>query len=257
MAENPGVENSSKFPYYKPKRIEALQAIRKLVVDGYSTQEIINRLQLPERTYHRYLRQVFDYDREVLASRIPKEEVMDQLAILKHRFTQLYRQCQELATDSEADDMARLKAMQLAGEFAIAVTKLHQEAPVILMQCKELPYNMRQLQQQQQQQNQNQQQGHKSQLQQQQPEDEEEIINNDEIDEDEDEEEIDDDELLKEQLQQQPRPIIKTILGTDIRQYSNRELEDGFCYRYFNGKKVNVDLSDLQAEYFRKRGFSD
>ena len=66
-----------------------------------------------------------------MATPIPKEEVMDQLAILKDRFSQLYRQCQELATDSEADDMARVKAMQLAGEFATAITKLRQEAPVI------------------------------------------------------------------------------------------------------------------------------
>jgi hypothetical protein len=188
MAEKQG----TKFPYYKPQRNEALQAIRKLVIDGYSTQEIIKKLQLPERTYHRYLRQVFDYDREVLASRIPKEEVMNQLAILKDRFTQLYRQCQELAADSEADAMARVKAMQLAGEYAVAITKLHQEAPVILMQCKELSHNMRQLQQQQQQ-------GQKPQLlQQQKPEDEEEEVVDNEIAEDE-EEEIDDDELLEEQ----------------------------------------------------------
>jgi len=150
--------------------------------------------------------------------------VTDQLTILKDRFTQLYRQCQELATHTEADDMARVRAMQLAGKFATAITKLHQEAPVILMQCREPPYNMRQLQQQQQKQEQEQQ---KPQLQQHEEEED--------ADEDEDEE-IDDEELLEEQ-QQQERPIIKTIPGTDIWQYDSQELEDGFCYRYLEGEK--------------------
>lgn len=50
MAANPqGGEN--KFPYFKPKRNEAMQAIRKLVVDGYSYQEVMEQLQLSERTF--------------------------------------------------------------------------------------------------------------------------------------------------------------------------------------------------------------
>jgi hypothetical protein len=116
------------------------------------------------------------------------------------------------------------------------------------MQCKELPYNMLQLRQQQQEQKLEQEQ--KPQLlqqQQQQPEDEEEIVDN-EIDENEEDEE--------QQRQQQQSTIIKPILGTDIDQYDDRKLEDGFCYRYLKGEKMKVDHTGLQAEYFRKGGFS-
>ena len=123
---------------------------------------------------------------------------MDQLTILRDRFTLLYRQCQDLATDMEVDATARVNAMKLTGEYSVAILKLYQESPVILMHCRELPLNMRQLQQQERQQGQQQ----KPQLQQ-KPDEEEKVVDNDEIVEEEEEEEIDDDELLEEQQQQE------------------------------------------------------
>jgi hypothetical protein len=55
--------------------------IRELIVEGRSHYTIIQQLQIPERTYFRYLNKIFEYDREIMRKRIPREEAMHQLAI--------------------------------------------------------------------------------------------------------------------------------------------------------------------------------
>lgn len=163
--------------YNKPLRRQAILEIRRKIVEGESYEEIMRDLHLPERTFFSYLKHVFEHDREVMSVRIPREEVMDQITILKERFTQIYKQCQEMATNSEVDDIARVRAMQLARELALSIVKIHRETTAILARCKELPFNIRELEQLQQSQS-KQQQGQS-------------LSYNDNLDDEEDEEEDD------------------------------------------------------------------
>jgi hypothetical protein len=107
--------------YNKPLRMQAMIEIRRRVIDG---DNIMRDLRIPERSFFRYLDAVFARDREIM-NQINNDEVKNQLVILRDRFTNLYQDCRALANDKEIDAMARVKAFQLTGDFAIYVTRLY------------------------------------------------------------------------------------------------------------------------------------
>jgi hypothetical protein len=73
-----------------------------------------------------------------MRKRIPREEVMHQLAILSDRLCIHHQQCQDIIKDSKVDANVRLQTIKLAIDISAAILKVHQEAPVILVNAKEI-----------------------------------------------------------------------------------------------------------------------
>jgi hypothetical protein len=127
--------------YNKPLREEAKRQIRRLLVDeGLSYHAIMEKLQLPQRTFHRYVSEIFDYDRRLIANTISDEEALNQMVLCEQR---LLRQRQQIldgiANNTAADYKARVEAHHLAGEIAAVVMKLYGEAPSLLAQRHSFP----------------------------------------------------------------------------------------------------------------------
>jgi hypothetical protein len=122
-----------------------MQEIRRLVVEGFSYQEIQQQLGLSERTFFRYLSAVFAHDRQVMNQRVTDEEVLNQIVILRDPLNKMFRELEEMANDSSVDGMARVKARHLVGEIAVSVVKILREVPARLAANKELPYTRNEL----------------------------------------------------------------------------------------------------------------
>jgi hypothetical protein len=127
------VEKAPKFPYYKAGRLEAMGEIRRLVIAGYPYQQIWQQLGISQRTFYRYLKAVFENDREVISQRVLNDEVLTQTAIVLERFNSMFRSLQEMTNDKTIDPFARIDAQKLSGEVALAIIKIYRLAPVAVV----------------------------------------------------------------------------------------------------------------------------
>ena len=62
-----------------------MQDIRRLLIEGYDYEDIMQQLHLSPRTFYRYLSAVFADDRRLIAENISDEEVLNQMAIGRDR----------------------------------------------------------------------------------------------------------------------------------------------------------------------------
>jgi hypothetical protein len=74
--------------YIKPFRNQSIEEIRRLIVqEGYTPLETMHKLKIPPRTFRRYMHEAFAPERQILATKLTAEEVLNQLAILESRLT--------------------------------------------------------------------------------------------------------------------------------------------------------------------------
>lgn len=120
--------------YNKPLREEAKRQIRPLIVEeGLTYRETMQQLRLPERTFQRYISEIFLQERQLLSRKLTDDEVLNQLAILEARFSKQRRDLQTIANNPEIDARARVAAHHLIGEMAAMIYKIYSEgAPQVL-----------------------------------------------------------------------------------------------------------------------------
>lgn len=116
---------------YKIRRLEVMMEIRQLVTEGYTYQEIRCKLNLPERTFFKYLYQIYEQDRKWLQEE-NKNEMTRQLAILKDRLTNAYREYYSIFTCPTISARDRISAGEVACELAVALAKIEQEGPTLI-----------------------------------------------------------------------------------------------------------------------------
>jgi hypothetical protein len=124
--------------YFKPLREEAKRQIRRLIIEeGYTPTEAMYELNIPRRTFQRYLNEAFLPERQVLARRLTDDEVLNQLAILESRLTKSRRDIINLTKDPTIDSKrltAIVAAYNLSEEIAATIFKIHsQTAPDVLV----------------------------------------------------------------------------------------------------------------------------
>jgi hypothetical protein len=108
--------------------------------DGLSYHQIMERLGLPQRTFQRYISEIFDHDNRLLVQTIYDEEALTQMSICKERLIKQRQEIlEEIANNPNADFKARVQAHHLAGEIAAVVMKLYTEAPSMLAQRHRFP----------------------------------------------------------------------------------------------------------------------
>ena len=116
-------------PYKKPLREEAKRQIRRLIFDeGYTTHETMGILNIPRRTFQRYLSEAFLPERQLLSRRLTDDEVLNQLAFFEARISKQRRDLLALANEKNTDGKIRIAAHKAASEMAALVYKAYSEA---------------------------------------------------------------------------------------------------------------------------------
>jgi hypothetical protein len=116
-----------------------MQDIRKLIIEGYPYNVIMEQLHIPHRTFYRYLSALFEDDRRLLAENVSDEEFLNQMAIARDRLLEQRRDLMEMARDPNTDAADRISAHHLAAEVAAAVLRLYEGGPAILSQRHAFP----------------------------------------------------------------------------------------------------------------------
>lgn len=123
---------TSRGKYFKPLREEANRQIRRLIIEEcYTPTEAMYELNIPRRTFQRYLNEAFLPERQVLARKLTDDEVLDQLAILEPRLTNRRREIINAAKDPNVDPKrltAIVAAFNLSEEIAAAIFRIHAHA---------------------------------------------------------------------------------------------------------------------------------
>jgi hypothetical protein len=115
--------------YNKPLREEAKRQIRRLIIDeSYTPHETMEILNIPRRTFQRYLSEAFLLERQVLSRRLTDDEVLNQLAFLEARISKQRRDLLALANDKNTDGKTRITAHKTASEMAAMIYRAYSEA---------------------------------------------------------------------------------------------------------------------------------
>jgi hypothetical protein len=128
-SENKESQSAKRGTYKKPLREEAKRQIRRLIIDeGYTPHETMEILNIPRRTFQRYLSEAFLLERQVLSRRLTDKEVLNQLAFFEARISKQRRDLLALANDKNADGKTRIVAHKTASEMAAMIYKAYSEA---------------------------------------------------------------------------------------------------------------------------------
>jgi hypothetical protein len=112
----------------KIRKLEGMQELRRLLVQGDSPADIQIKLNLSPRTYYRWLNSVFSKDIEVLR-KINEREILTQCALLKDRLNDVYMTLDEMSKNTELDAEARISACITRANIARSIPKLFSEGP--------------------------------------------------------------------------------------------------------------------------------
>jgi hypothetical protein len=112
----------------KIRKLEGMQELRRLLVQGDSPADIQIKLNLSPRTYYRWLNSVFSKDIEVLR-KINEREILTQCALLKDRLNDVYMTLDEISKNPELDPEQRIAACVTRANVARSIPKLFSEGP--------------------------------------------------------------------------------------------------------------------------------
>lgn len=116
--------------YFKPRKVAAIREIRRMIIAGTSHVDIQRQLNLPEKTYYRYLNSAFAEDRERMKQYVTVDESMTQLAIVQERLNSMYQNIHGIALNSDVDPEVRIEAESLAAELAVGILKSWEDSPL-------------------------------------------------------------------------------------------------------------------------------
>jgi hypothetical protein len=132
--------SSQKRGAYKlPERMRTMQDIRKLIIEGYPYDAIMEQLHIPHRTFYRYLSALFEDDRRLVAENVSDEEILNQMAITRDRLLEQRRDLLEMTRDPNTDPADRISAHHLIAEIAAAVLRIYDSGPARLSQRHAFP----------------------------------------------------------------------------------------------------------------------
>src|SRR6266487_1129965 len=114
----------------KDQIIYKLSEIRRQMLDGSTNFEIMSNLNIPERTFYRYMRKIYEEDKSELAKENNKTLVTHTFL---HRDRLLYtlQNCSSIATDTKYSVKDRIEAERLKVDVSLELLKLASEGPMI------------------------------------------------------------------------------------------------------------------------------
>jgi hypothetical protein len=107
-----------------------LTSIRSMMLDGATNTKIMSTLNIPQRTFYRYMDKIYQEDRIELAKK-NKQTLATHILFLRERLMQSIRNCQNIALDPKVSAKDRIEAERLKLETSIAIVKLEVEGTTI------------------------------------------------------------------------------------------------------------------------------
>jgi hypothetical protein len=115
----------------KLRKLEQIQELRKLIVQGVSAEAIQSRLNISRRTYQRLLKATYARDQEVMRE-VDQEEVILQAGILRDRWLAILADLEAISNDSSVDAEQRISAYNSRAYLAKKLSTICIEAPSFL-----------------------------------------------------------------------------------------------------------------------------
>jgi IS30 family transposase len=141
----------------RPAKIElaaTLRKIRHLLAEGYTNREIIEMLNLEERTFYRYMKRIYAQDQAYFEKQ-DNESIATEIRLAKERTLKSLRRYDAIAADESLSAAERMEAERWRGDIVIALAKIELEGPRIMYETSRRLYDHQYGQKQEQQQRKN------------------------------------------------------------------------------------------------------
>jgi hypothetical protein len=108
-----------------------LRKIRHFLAEGYTNREIIEMLQIEERTFYRYMARIYAQDKAYF-EKLDNESIATEIRLAKERTLKSLRRYDAIAADESLTATERMEAERLRGDIVIALVKIELEGPRIV-----------------------------------------------------------------------------------------------------------------------------
>jgi len=118
----------------RPSKIElssTLRKIRHLLAEGCTNKEIIEMLQLEERTFYRYMARIYEQDKAYFEQQ-DNESIATEIRLAKDRMLKSLRRFDSMAADESLSAAERMEAERNRIEVVIHLAKIETEGPRIV-----------------------------------------------------------------------------------------------------------------------------
>jgi DNA-binding CsgD family transcriptional regulator len=118
----------------RPSNIQlaaTLRKIRQLLAEGYTNKEIIEMLQLEERTFYRYMRRIYAQDKAYFEEQ-DNESIATEIRLAKERILKSLRRFDGMAADENLSPADRMEAEKCRVDIVVHLAKIEVEGPRIL-----------------------------------------------------------------------------------------------------------------------------
>jgi DNA-binding CsgD family transcriptional regulator len=136
----------------RPSKIElaaTLRKIRHLLAEGYTNKEIIETLQLEERTFYRYMKRIYEQDKAYFEKQ-DNEAIATEIRLAKERTLKSLRRFDGMAADENLSPVDRMEAEKCRVDIVVHLAKIEVEGPRIMHDTSRRLYDRLYMQQQQQ-----------------------------------------------------------------------------------------------------------
>jgi DNA-binding CsgD family transcriptional regulator len=136
----------------RPSKIQlaaTLRKIRLLLAEGYTNKEIMEMLQIEERTFYRYMKRIYAQDKAYFEKQ-DNESIATEIRLAKERTLKSLRRYDAIAADESLSAAERMEAERLRGDIVIALVKIELEGPRIVHDTSRRLYDRLYIQQHQQ-----------------------------------------------------------------------------------------------------------
>jgi hypothetical protein len=118
---------------YKVRKQKSMAEIRRLVAEGYSHNDIMNKLKLPPRTYFRYLSEAFEHDWLLLKQENDDAAMLAlEISKLKETFNEAIRMLRQIINSPKTPVRQKLAACDTMCRIAAADLQLTYQGPLIM-----------------------------------------------------------------------------------------------------------------------------
>ena len=124
------VTNRSKRPS-KIQLAATLRKIRHLLAEGYTSRQIIEMLQLEERTFYRYMKRIYAQDKAYFEKQ-DNESIATEIRLAKERILKSLRRFDAMAADESLSAYERMEAERNRVDVVIHLAKIEVEGPRIV-----------------------------------------------------------------------------------------------------------------------------
>jgi IS30 family transposase len=118
----------------RPSKIQLaaiLRKIRHLLAEGYTNKEIIETLQLEERTFYRYMKRIYAQDKAYFEKQ-DNESIATEIRLAKERILKSLRRFDGMAADENLSPPDRMEAERCRVDIVVHLAKIEVEGPRIV-----------------------------------------------------------------------------------------------------------------------------